>query len=96
MPGEPGLWAHRQLRLRIAAAARSVAQLPGLMSDDRSIPPICSPYVGELPARDKIADVHTPGYLQATERHLRFATARLGLFPVQQFSTRAAGGQQRN
>jgi SAM-dependent methyltransferase len=32
-----------------------------------------------LPARDKIADVYTAGYLQATERHLRFATARLGL-----------------
>jgi len=38
-----------------------------------------SPYAGELPARDKIADVYTVGYLQATERQLRFATAGLGL-----------------
>ena len=39
-----------------------------------------SPYAGKLPARDKIADVYTAGYLQATERHFRFATARPELF----------------
>ncbi len=64
--------------------ARAGEQAPAegiteLMADDRSIPTTSSPYAGELPARDKIADVYTAGYLQATERHLRFATARLGL-----------------
>ena len=68
------------------------------MADDRSIPPTCSPYVGELPARDKIADVYTPGYLQATERHFgfRYRGWYYAFLPVQQFSTRAAEGQQRN
>jgi hypothetical protein len=61
------------------AAQASAEEVTELMADDRSIPTTCSPYAGELPARDKIADVYTPGYLQATERHLRFATARLGL-----------------
>jgi SAM-dependent methyltransferase len=32
-----------------------------------------------MPARDKIVDIYTDGYLQATERQLRFATAGLGL-----------------
>ena len=39
----------------------------------------CSPYAGDMPARDKIVDIYTDGYLQATERQLRFATAGLGL-----------------
>lgn len=43
------------------------------------MPTTCSPYAGEMPARDKIADIYTDGYLQATERQLRFATAGLGL-----------------
>jgi cyclopropane fatty-acyl-phospholipid synthase-like methyltransferase len=32
-----------------------------------------------MPPRDKIVDIYTDGYLQATERQLRFATAGLGL-----------------
>ena len=43
------------------------------------MPTTCSPYAGEMPARDKIVDIYTDGYLQATERQLRFATAGLGL-----------------
>ena len=43
------------------------------------MPTTCSPYAGEMPARDKIVDIYTDGYLQATERHLRFATEHLGL-----------------
>ena len=62
-----------------AGEQASAEEVTELMADDRSIPPTSSPYAGELPARDKIADVYTAGYLQATERHLRFATARLGL-----------------
>jgi 2-polyprenyl-3-methyl-5-hydroxy-6-metoxy-1,4-benzoquinol methylase len=61
------------------AAQASAEKVTELMADDRSIPTTSSPYAGELPARDKIADVYTAGYLQATERHFRFATARLGL-----------------
>ena len=57
------------------AAQASAEEVTELMADDQSVPPTCSPYAGELPARDKIADVYTAGYLQATERHLRFATA---------------------
>jgi 2-polyprenyl-3-methyl-5-hydroxy-6-metoxy-1,4-benzoquinol methylase len=57
----------------------STEEVTELMADDRSIPTTCSPYAGKLPARDKVADVYTAGYLQATERHFRFATARLGL-----------------
>ena len=43
------------------------------------MPTTCSPYAGEMPPRDKIVDIYTDGYLQATERQLRFATAGLGL-----------------
>ena len=43
------------------------------------MPTTCSPYAGEMPARDKIVDIYTDGYLQATERQLHFATAGLGL-----------------
>ena len=43
------------------------------------MPTTCSPYAGEMPARDKIVDIYTDGYLRATERQLRFATAGLGL-----------------
>ena len=62
-----------------AGERASAEEVTELMADDRSMPPTASPYAGELPARDKIADVYTAGYLQATERHLRFATALLGL-----------------
>jgi SAM-dependent methyltransferase len=40
---------------------------------------IDSPYAGELPAREKIANAYAAEQLQAAERHLRFAAARLGL-----------------
>jgi len=43
------------------------------------MPTIGTPYAGQMPARDKIVDIYTAGYLQATERHLRFATGHLGL-----------------
>jgi SAM-dependent methyltransferase len=39
----------------------------------------CSPYAGELPAREKIANAYAADHARAAERHLRFATARLGL-----------------
>jgi SAM-dependent methyltransferase len=38
-----------------------------------------SPYAGEMPAREKVADAHAADYLRAAERHLRFATGRLGV-----------------
>ena len=38
-----------------------------------------SPYAGELPAREKIPNAYVAEQAQAAERHLRFATARLGL-----------------
>jgi SAM-dependent methyltransferase len=38
-----------------------------------------SPYAGDLPAREKIPNAYVAEQAQAAERHLRFATARLGL-----------------
>jgi SAM-dependent methyltransferase len=38
-----------------------------------------SPYAGEIPAREKIVNAYAADHARATERHLRFATARLGL-----------------
>jgi hypothetical protein len=38
-----------------------------------------SPYADALPARDKIADPAAADHARAAERHLRFATGRLGL-----------------
>lgn len=43
------------------------------------MPTIGSPYAGEMPARQKIVDVNAGEQSRAVERHLRFATARLGL-----------------
>jgi SAM-dependent methyltransferase len=37
-----------------------------------------SPYAAQLPAREKIADTHAAENLRAAERHMSFATARLG------------------
>jgi SAM-dependent methyltransferase len=39
----------------------------------------CSPYASELPARAKIVNAYAAHHARAAERHLRFATARLGL-----------------
>src|ERR1700704_6235578 len=66
------------LALAVEVLIRQVGSV-GSKVEDRSMPTICSPYAGELPARDKIPDIYTPGYLLATERHLRFATAGLGV-----------------
>ena len=44
----------------------------------------CSPYAGELPAREKIANAYAADHARAAERHLRFATARLGLQRLRQ------------
>jgi SAM-dependent methyltransferase len=49
------------------------------LQEERFMPTIGTPYAGQMPARDKIVDIYTAGYLQATERHLRFATGHLGL-----------------
>lgn len=38
-----------------------------------------SPYAGELPAREKIPNAYVAEQAQAAERHLRFATAHLGV-----------------
>jgi SAM-dependent methyltransferase len=38
-----------------------------------------SPYAAALPPRDKIADPAAADHARAAERHLRFATGRLGL-----------------
>jgi SAM-dependent methyltransferase len=38
-----------------------------------------SPYAGEIPAREKIVNAYAADHARAAERHLRFATARLGL-----------------
>src|SRR5262245_22426947 len=38
-----------------------------------------SPYAGEISISPKIADALAPNHLLATQRHLRFATERLGL-----------------
>ena len=38
-----------------------------------------SPYAGEMPAREKIADLHAADHLRAADRHVRFATGALGL-----------------
>ena len=43
------------------------------------MPTTYSPYAGEMPGREKIVDVNTADPSLAVERHLRFATARLGL-----------------
>src|SRR5262245_1246990 len=39
----------------------------------------CSPYAGALPAREKIVNAYAADHTRAAERHLRFASARLGL-----------------
>ena len=38
-----------------------------------------SPYAGEIPAREKIVNAYAAEHARAVERHLRFATSRLGL-----------------
>jgi SAM-dependent methyltransferase len=38
----------------------------------------CSPYAGEIAIREKIPNHLAPDYVKATQRHLRYAEARLG------------------
>ena len=43
------------------------------------MPSTSCPYAGDMPGRQKIPNAYAAEHLQSAERHLRFATARLGL-----------------
>ena len=43
------------------------------------MPSTSCPYAGDMPGRQNISNAYAAEHLQSAERHLRFATARLGL-----------------
>ena len=58
---------------------RRAADNPSPRKDAPSMPSTSCPYAGDMPGRQKIPNAYAAEHLQSAERHLRFATARLGL-----------------